>query len=143
MTFKELSAGVQIVGVVVVGGWLAWDVAQGGLAEMQASDIAIKLLWAVGVMVVFNVAGGVLATIIVSMVQGEELKDEPADERDMAIEARSLKNGGIATSVVAALALIPLAMGFDPKWAVYALFVAPVIGGTVNAVFQLYYYRTM
>lgn len=142
MTFKEMMAGVQIVGVVLVGGWLAWDAATGGAAGLGLADTAIKLLWAAGALVGFNIVGTILATIVISIVQREELKDEPSDERDQTIEAKSQRNGGIATSIAAALSLIPLAMGVDGTFAVYALFVAPVIGGTVNAVFQLYYYRT-
>lgn len=142
MTFKEMMAGVQIVGVIVVGAWLAWDALDGG-AGGTSVEVAIKLLWAVGAMIVFNIVGTIIATILISIAQREELKDEPADERDHAIEARSLRNGGIATSIAAALALIPLAMGLDANFAIYALFIAPVIGGAVNAASELYYYRTM
>lgn len=142
MTFKEMMAGVQLLGVVVVGGWLVWDGVNGG-ATGTTTEIAIKLLWAVGAMVAFNVVGTVVGTILVSIVQGQELRDEPADERDHAVAAKSLRNSGIATSILAALALIPLAMGVDVNLAVYALFVAPVVGGTINALSELYYYRTM
>ena len=142
MSFKEMTAGVQIAGVCVVGGWLAWDWWSGGSAGAGTGEIAVKLLWAVGAMIAFNIVGAILATIVVSAIRREAFKDEPSDERDVAIEARSLRNGGIATSIAAALALIPLAMGADAAFAVYALFVAPVAGGAVNAVFQLYYYRT-
>ena len=142
MTFKEMMAGVQIVGVVLVGFWLAWDAVNGGAAGASAADIAVKLLWAVGGLIVFNIIGTIVGTILISIVQREELKDEPSDERDLAIEARSLRNGGIATSIAAAVSLVPLAMGVGGNFAVYALFIAPVIGGAVNAVYQLYYYRT-
>lgn len=142
MSFKEMMAGVQIVGVFVVAAWLAWDAASGGLSGIGTAGVAIKLLWAVGGLVVFNIVGTIIATILVSIVQREVIKDEPADERDMAIEAKSLRNGGIATSIAAALSLIPLAMGAEANFAVYALFIAPVLGGAVNAAFQLYYYRT-
>jgi Cu/Ag efflux pump CusA len=142
MTSKEMMAWVQLLGVVVIGGWLGWDAVTGGAAGTIA-EIAQKLLWAVGAMVGFNIVGAIIGTILVSIAQREELKDEPADERDHAVAARSLRNSGIATSIVAALALIPLAFGADANWAVYALFVAPVIGGTINAASELYYYRTM
>lgn len=142
MSFKEMMAGVQIVGVFVVAAWLAWDATSGGLSGIGTAGVAIKLLWAVGGLVVFNIVGTIIATILVSIVQREVVKDEPADERDMAIEAKSLRNGGIATSIAAALSLIPLAMGAEANFAVYALFIAPVLGGAVNAAFQLYYYRT-
>ncbi|MBB4051628.1 Cu/Ag efflux pump CusA [Devosia subaequoris] len=142
MTSKEMMAWVQLLGVVVVCGWLAWDALNGGAVGTTAA-IAQKLLWAVGAMVGFNIVGAIIGTILVSIAQREELKDEPADERDHAVAARSLRNSGIVTSIVAALALIPLALGVDANLAIYALFVAPVIGGTINAASELYYYRTM
>ena len=142
MTSKEMMAWVQLLGVAAVGGWLGWDALNGGVVGSTA-EIAQKLLWAVGAMIGFNIGGAIIGTIVVSIAQREELKDEPADERDHAVIARSQRNSGIATSIVAALALIPLALGADANLAIYALFVAPVIGGTINAVSELYYYRTM
>ena len=142
MTSKELMAWVQLLGVAGVGGWLAWDALNGGAAGSTAA-IAVKLLWAVGAMIGFNILGAIIGTILVSIAQREELKDEPADERDHLVSAKSLRNSAIATSILAALALIPLALGVDATFAVYALFVAPVVGGTINAASELYYYRTM
>src|SRR5690606_5666341 len=142
MTFREMVAVVQLLGVAAVGGWLGWDVLRGGM-DGASAGIAIKLLWAVGAMIAFNVLGTVFGAILLSIAQREEVKDEPADERDHAISARSLRNSGIATSIASAVALIPLAMGVDPNLAVYMLFAAPVLGGTVNALSELYYYRTM
>jgi hypothetical protein len=142
MTFKEMMAGVQVLGVAVVGAWLAWDALNGGAAG-PTSAIAVKLLWAVGAMIVFNIVGTIIATIIISIIQRAELRDEPSDERDHAVSARSQRNNAIVTSILAALALIPLAMGADVNLAVYALFVAPMMGGAVNALSELYYYRTM
>ena len=142
MTFKEMMAGVQVLGVAVVGGWLAWDALNGG-ATGPVAAIAVKLLWAVGAMIVFNIVGTIIATIIISIIQRAELRDEPSDERDHAVSARSQRNNAIVTSILAALALIPLAMGADVNLAVYALFVAPMMGGAVNALSELYYYRTM
>ena len=142
MTSKEMTAWVQLVGVALILGWLARDALTGGAAA-SATEIAVKMLWSVGALVAFNIVGTVLGTILVSILQREALENGPADERDHAVAARSLRNSGIATSILAALALVPLALGVDAKFAVYALFVAPVIGGTVNAVSELYYYRTM
>lgn len=142
MTFKEMMAGVQLLGVVAIGGWLGWDALNGG-ATGTTAEVATKLLWAVGGMIGFNIVGTIIGAILVSIAQGAELRDEPADERDHAVAARSLRNSGIATSILAALALIPLALGVDANLAIYALFVAPVVGGTINALSELYYYRTM
>jgi len=142
MTSKEMMAWVQLLGVAVVGGWLGWDALNGG-AVGSTAEIAQKLLWAVGAMIGLNIVGAIIGTILVSIAQREELKDEPADERDHLVSAKSQRNSAIATSILAALALIPLAMGAGVNLAVYALFVAPVVGGTINAASELYYYRTM
>ena len=142
MTFKEMMAGVQLLGVAVVVGWLGWDALNGG-ANGTSVEIAIKLLWAVGGLVVFNIVGTIIATILISIIQRAELRDEPSDERDHIVSARSQRNSSVITSIIAALALIPLAMGADANLAIYALFLAPVAGGTVNALSELYYYRTM
>lgn len=142
MTSKEMMAWVQLLGVTSVGGWLAWDALNGGAAGSTA-EVATKLLWAVGAMIGFNIVGAIVGTILVSIAQGAELKDEPADERDHLVSAKSQRNSAIATSIIAALALIPLALGAGGNLAVYALFVAPVIGGTINAASELYFYRTM
>ncbi|QYO75422.1 hypothetical protein [Devosia salina] len=142
MTSKEMMAWVQLLGVAGVGGWLALDALNGG-ATGSTAEIATKLLWAVGAMIGFNIVGAIIGTILVSIAQGAELKDEPADERDHLVSAKSQRNSAIATSILAALALIPLALGAGGNLAVYALFVAPVIGGTINAASELYFYRTM
>ena len=142
MTFKEMMASVQLLGVATVGGWLVWDALNGGAVGTTA-EVAVKLLWAVGAMIAFNIVGTIIGTIVVSIIQRAELRDEPSDERDHAVSAKSQRNNAIVTSILAALALIPLAMGADANLAIYALFVAPVMGGTVNALSELYYYRTM
>lgn len=141
MSHREMIAGIQLVGQVLVAVWLVWDLANGGLAGATVTGVAVKLLWAIGAVVVFTIVATIVMTIVVSVVRRQEFKDEPADERDVLIEAKSQKWSAYATSIVAALALFPLAMGIDPVFAVYALFCAPMIGGAVNAVYQLYYYR--
>ncbi|MGK2229022.1 MAG: hypothetical protein ACI9GK_002866 [Devosia sp.] len=141
MSYKEMMAGVQLAGVALVVGWLGWDAANGGLVDASAASVAVKMLWAVGGLVVFNIVGAILATIVISIIQRSEFKDEPSDERDASISARSQRNSGFATSIAAALLLIPLAMGADVTLAVYGLFFAPLLGGTVNAISELVYYR--
>ena len=141
MSHKEMVAGIQLVGQVLVAAWLAWDLANGGLAGATVPSVAVKLLWVIGAAIVFSIVATILATIVVSMARREEFKDEPADERDVLIEARSQKWNAYVTSSLAALALVPLALGADPVMAAYALFGAPMIGGTVNAIYQIYAYR--
>lgn len=141
MTMKELIAAVQLLGVVLAAAWLAQDYLALPAGSASAAGTAVKLIWVVVAVVLFNVIASVIGAAFVSMVQQREIEDEPTDERDAAIEARSLKNSAIVTSSAAALALIPLAMGADPVFAVYALFAAPMLGGAINAVSQLIYYR--
>lgn len=141
MSFKEMLAAVQLLTQVLVTGWLIYDGVTGGFVGITVSQAAIKLLWVIGAVIAFSIVATIIATILVSMVRREEFKDEPADERDGLIEARSQRWSGYATSIIAALGLIPLALGADPVWAVYALFGAPMVGGTINAAAQLIYYR--
>ena len=108
---------LQLVGQVLVAIWLVWDLLNGGLAGATVMSVAIKLLWAIGAVVVFSIIAAIIMTIIVSIARREEFKDEPADERDLLIEAKSQKWSAVATSIVAALALFPLAFGADPVFA--------------------------
>ena len=141
MSHKEMIAGVQLAGQVLVALWLVWDLANGGLVGATVMGVAIKLLWAIGAVIVFTILATIIMTIVVSIARREEFKDEPADERDALIEVKSQRWSAYMTSALAALALFPLAFGADPIWAVYALFGAPMIGGAVNAAYMLYYYR--
>jgi formate/nitrite transporter FocA (FNT family) len=142
MSFKELTAWVQIIGAVAIGGWLINDALGGGFAsDVPLPAIATKLMWAIGAVIVFNIAGIIIATILVSIAQGAELKDEKADERDRSISDQSNRNGYMVTSILAALALGAVAFGAQPMIAVVALFVAPMVGGVVSAGSQLVYYR--
>lgn len=141
MSHKEMIAGVQLVGQVLVAIWLGYDLLAGGLAGATVMSVAVKLLWAIGAVIVFTIIATIIMTIVVSIARREEFKDEPADERDTLIEIKSQRWSAYITSALAALALFPMAFGADPIWAVYALFGAPMIGGTVNAAYMLYYYR--
>lgn len=141
MSFKEWTAVIQLVGAFVVAGWLALDHMGGGIGDGTLPGLAIVLLWAVGALIVFNILATVAVTVIVTIVRGEAFKDEPADERDDVIDARSSRIGYAVTSAVAALTLVPLALGVEASLAVLMLFVAPVAGGIIHAAAQLVYYR--
>lgn len=139
MGYKQWTAIVQLAGVVVVGIWLATEAGAGLSGTVPA--MATTLLLATGGLVVFNIVGMIIVTILVTMVQQRPLKDEPADERDDLIDARSSRIGYIVTSALAVLTLVPLTMGGDPALAVLMLFMAPLAGGVVHAAAQLVYYR--
>lgn len=140
MNGKELTAWIQIIGGIAVLAWLAFKVAGEGFGT--PATLATTLLWAIGAMIVINIVGIIVAAILVSIVRREELRDEPADERDDAHDARASRIGYAASGIVAAGALIPVALGADPVWAVAALFLAPLAGGLVHAVTLIALYRT-
>jgi hypothetical protein len=141
MTYKEWVAAIQIVSAVVITGWLAAEAMGPGIGEGTVTSVAMRLLWAIGAVIVFNIVVTIVVTILVSIARREELKDEKADERDRAINASSARNGYVVTSIAAAAGLVALAFGADPVLGAYALFGAPMLGGVVTAASQLYYYR--
>lgn len=141
MSQKEREAVIQLVGLVLIVGWLIYDGLAGGFAETGFAAVAMRLVWAIVAMIVFNIAAMVLMMIGIGIITRTEPKDEKPDERDDSIGARSLRNGGGVTASFAALSLIALAFGADPIFAVYALFAAPVLGGATDAVSRLIYYR--
>ena len=141
MSFKEWTAVGQLIGQVLIVGWLVLDAMGGGVAGLGITDIAVRLCWAIVAMIGLNIALTILAVIVGSIVAGEELKDEKADERDISINARSGRNSGYVTSSAAGLSLLALALGADPILAVYALFAAPMLGGTTESISLLVYYR--
>jgi hypothetical protein len=141
MSFKEWTAAGQLIGEVIIVGWLVWDALGGRAAGLGITDVAVRLCWAIVAMIGLNILLTILAVIVGSIVAGEELKDEKADERDMSIDARSGRNAGYVTSGAAGLSLLALALGADPIFAVYALFAAPALGGATDSVSRLIYYR--
>lgn len=141
MSYKEWTAIVQLLGGAIVSIWLVLEVMGTGLGDGTTSGLAIKLLWALGAVIAFNIIGVIITTILVSIAQGEALKDEPADERDEKVDTRSSRIGYVVTSILAALTLIPLAMGVTPSLAVLMLFLAPFGGGLAHAAAQLIFYR--
>ena len=141
MSFKEWEAAIQIVSALVVTIWLVADAMGPGIGDGTVASVAMRLLWAIGAVIVFNIVVIIVVAILVSIARREEFKDEKADERDRAINAASSRNGYIVTSIGALAGLIGLAFGLDPVLGAYTLFAAPMLGGFVAAASQLYYYR--
>ncbi len=141
MSMKEWTPVIQLVGVMLVAGWLLFDGLGGGFSTADFAAVAMRLVWVIGAAIVFNIAMTILVAIGVGIVTRAEFKDEKADERDIAIDAKSMRNGGVITSSVAALSLIAIALGVVPIFAVYALFLAPLLGGATDAVSRIVYYR--
>jgi hypothetical protein len=139
MTYKELNAGVMILCGAGVAAWVAWQAATVPAPDLES--VAWRLLYAIGLNIIINIVLMILATIVVSIAQREELKDEGADERDRAIADKSLRNGYFALSIGGLAVIVTLAMGQGPIVAAYALFAALMIGGLIDPVSRLVYYR--
>jgi formate/nitrite transporter FocA (FNT family) len=141
MTFKEWNAAIMLAGQALVTGWLVNDAMRVRALEPTVAQVSRTLLWAIAAMVVFNIVGTIVVTILVSIARREELKDEAADERDRAVQMRSMRNAYVALSIGGAGSLLLLALGFDPILAAYALFAALMLAGATDSASQLYYYR--
>jgi hypothetical protein len=141
MGYKEWTAIIQLAGAAAVGLWLAMEAFGAGLGDGTPAGLAIRLLWAVGGLIAINVIGMVIISVVLTVIRQKEFTDEPADERDDMIDARSSRIGYAVTSSLAALTLIPVAMGGAPTLAITMLFVAPLAGGIAHAAAQLVFYR--
>ncbi|HTO28255.1 MAG TPA: hypothetical protein VL017_06650, partial [Devosia sp.] len=64
MSHKEMIAGVQLAGQVLVAVWLVWDLLNGGLVGATVMSAAIKLLWAIGAVIVFTIIATIIMTIV-------------------------------------------------------------------------------
>ena len=139
MTFKEMNAGVMLLSAVVISAW----VLMGALGDPGASvpEVATRLGWAMVASVVFNIVAMIVFAILVSIVQGQELKDERADERDHAVSARAMRNGYVVASAGGAVAIFLWAFGFDFAVGIYVLFGGLMLAGATDAASRLYYYR--
>lgn len=141
MTFKEWHAAVMLAGAAVMSGWVAVEVVQPGALERSVAEISTRLIWVIGYAVAFNIVAMIVVAILVGIVRREELRDEPADERDRLVDARAMRNGYLALSVAGAGCLLALALGLEPGLGAYALFAALMASGAVHAASQLVYYR--
>lgn len=139
MTYKELNAAVMVASSVAIGAWVWWQAVVEPAPD--AESVAWRLLYAIGFNILINIALMIIATIVVSIAQREELKDERADERDRSISDRGMRNGYFAVSIGGLGVIIGLAMGFDASAAAYALFGALLLGGIIEPISRLVYYR--
>lgn len=139
MTYKELNAGVMILCGAGVAAWVAWQAVTAPASDLES--VAWRLLYAIGLNILINIVLMILATIVVSVARREELKDERADERDRAITDKSLRNSYFAVSIGGLAVIIVLAMGQGPIVAAYLLFTGLMIGGLIDPISRLVYYR--
>jgi hypothetical protein len=141
MTYKEWNAAISLTGSVLVGVWLVRDLVGADRGAIDASDVAIRLLWAIVFMVVFNIVALIALSILGAATRNDVLKDERSDERDRVVTARSLRNAYFVASIGGAGTLLLVALGGTPVAAVYVLFSALLLAGATDAVSRLLYYR--
>ena len=139
-TTKEIQAGVMVVSAFVISAWVAWDATHGGLAA-SLPEAAWEVVWAIGYSIGFNILAVIVSVIVASILQGEELKDEAADERDRMISDRSMRNAYFVLSIGVLGVLIWQGLGLDVVLGPYALFGISMLAGATFGVSQLYYYR--
>jgi len=105
------------------------------------ADVAARLCWAILASIGFNIVAVIVFTILISIAQGRELKDERADERDHAVGAKAMRNGYVVASASGAVTLLIWALGYDVTVGVYLLFFGLMLAGATDAVSRLVYYR--
>jgi uncharacterized membrane protein len=139
MTFKEMNAGVMLLSVLAISGWVAMQ----GIGDPAAtvSAVAARLGWAILASMVFNMAAVIVFSILVGIAQGQELKDERADERDHAVNARAMRNAYVVASASGAVAIVLWALGVPVTLGIYALFGGLMLAGATDAASRLYFYR--
>lgn len=139
MTFKEMSAAVMLLGVVVVSAWVLREALGDPGATLQA--VATRLCWAIGALIVFNIVAIIIFAILVSIAQGREIQDERADERDHAVGAKAMRNAYVVASLAGLASLIVWALGYEATTGAYALYGGLMLAGAVDGASRLVYYR--
>ena len=139
MTFKEMNAAVMLLGAVVISAWVLKDAI--GDPTLTLSAVATRLCWAILASIVFNIVAIIVFTILISIAQGREFKDEQADERDRLVGAKAMRNAYVAASLAGLAALIVWALGYEVTSGVYVLFGGLMLAGAVDAGSRLVYYR--
>ena len=139
MTYKELNAAVMILSGAGIAAWVAWQALSDPAPDLVS--VAWRLLYAIGFTIIINIVLIILATIVVSIARREELKDERADERDRDINDRRMRNSYFSLSVGGLGVIVSMALGQGPIVAAYGLFAVLLIGGLIDPISRLVYYR--
>lgn len=139
MTYKEMNAAVMLLGAVVISAW----VLMGAVSEpaLTLSAVATRLCWAILASIAFNIVAIIVFTILISIAQGREFKDEQADERDRQVGYKAMRNSYVVASLGGLAALIVWAVGYEAAVGVYVLFGALMLAGATDGASRLVYYR--
>ncbi len=141
MTAREWNAAILIAGQVAIVIWLmAGGPAFWGVDDSLAGT-AIRLLWAVGLMIVWNIGVFILVGIVTGMA-GDRTLHSPDDERDRWIDLRASRNAYVVTGTGVFASIVVFALGQPPVWGLYAVFAAVMLGALTESVSKLVYYRT-
>lgn len=139
MTFKEMNAAVMLLGAVAISAWVLKDAI--GDPTLTLSAVATRLCWAILASIVFNIVAIIVFTILISIAQGREFRDDVADERDRLVGAKAMRNAYVVASLAGLAALIVWALGYEVTSGVYVLFGGLMLAGAVDAGSRLVYYR--
>ena len=139
MTYKEMNAAVMLLGAVVISAWVLTGAI--GDPTLSLPAVATRLCWAILASIVFNIAAIIVFTILISIAQGREFRDEVADERDRLVGAKAMRNAYVVASLAGLAALIVWALGYEATAGVYVLFGGLMLAGAVDAGSQLVFYR--
>jgi membrane glycosyltransferase len=138
--YEERNSWVGLVlGVVVLGGYLALLVARADGGPISEVDYQPLLIGAVVVGIVAMIIATIVVTIVTSVVTGE--KDVRGDQRDKEI-ARFGERVGHAFLVIGALAAMLMAMAeWDFFWIANVIFVAFAVSAMVEGIAKVSAYR--
>lgn len=139
MTFKEWNAVIMIATSAIIAAWVVFESLSNPAVGLAA--VAGRLVWAIGLSILLNILLVIGMAIAVSIARREEFKDERADERDRAVNDRSMRNGYFVASITGLVCLVVLAAGADPALAIYTLFGGLMLAGVADAASRLVYYR--
>ncbi|WP_332685953.1 hypothetical protein [Devosia sp.] len=139
MTYKEMNAAVMLLGAVVIAAWVLTGAI--GDPALSLSAVATRLCWAILASIVFNIVAIIVFTILISIAQGREFKDEQADERDRQVGDKAMRNAYAVASLGGLAALIVWALGYEVTAGVYVLFAGLMLAGATDGASRLVYYR--
>jgi hypothetical protein len=138
MSLREMNAVIQIISQAIIALWVI-----SGVAATDATVMAVanKALWAILYMILLNIAGTIVGSIILGISNRGRKVDEPADERDWSVHQKAMRNAYFALSIGVLAYFFLLAFGIDPVTSAYGLFGVTMLAGTVFSASQLVYYR--
>ncbi len=138
MSYKQINAAIGVAFSVAVAIGVTLDAMFNPISDPTV--IAGRLLWAIGFSILFNIIAVIVVSILAGIAGRKEFKDERADERDVMVAARSMRNAYFVASIGGLVVIIMVAAGADPGLAVYVLFMGLLLAGAADAASRLVYY---